>query len=165
MTDRLPALIDALRDELQHYGEMLALLDQQQESVVARAANDLLQTVSAINGHGSQIQQARERREQRRREVAGQLGLPPDAHFSDLIPRLPEDYRPLLQALVHENNELLSRVQQRARQNHLLLTRSLDLMQRFVNTLFGAGHTSTYDGNGGLIPPGLPVRSLYEAVV
>ena len=33
-------LIEKLRDELHQYGEMLALLEQQQESVIARAAED-----------------------------------------------------------------------------------------------------------------------------
>ncbi len=41
-----------------------------------------------------------------------------------------------MQALVQENNELLVRVQQRARQNHLLLLRSLELMQKLINSLF-----------------------------
>ncbi len=52
-----------------------------------------------------------------------------------LIPLLPADYRPLVQALVDENNELLVRVRQRARQNHLLLSRSVELMQGLLNTL------------------------------
>ena len=33
---------------------------------------------------------------------------------------------------MRENNELLVRVQQRARQNHLLLSRSVEMMQRFI---------------------------------
>ena len=57
------------------------------------------------------------------------------AAFADLIPLLPADYRPLLQALVEENNELLVRVRQRARQNHLMLRRSVELMQELLNTL------------------------------
>ena len=48
---------------------------------------------------------------------------------------LPEHYRPLLGALVQENNELLERVRHRAGENQALLLRSLELMQRFITTL------------------------------
>jgi len=45
MIDALQTLIEALRDELKQYGEMLALLDQQQELVAGRAADELLHSV------------------------------------------------------------------------------------------------------------------------
>lgn len=164
MPENLPALIEALREELKHYGEMLALLDQQQESAMARATDDLLQAVAAINAQGGVLQTARTHRETCRQAVARQLGLPEETGFTELIPQLPEDYRPLVAALVQENNELLVRVRQRARQNHLLLSRSLELMQRFLSSLFCPGQSATYNGNG-VVPAGLPIRSLYEAVV
>ena len=50
--------------------------------------------------------------------------------FAAIIPLLPPDYRPLVQALVQENNELLARVHQRTRQNHLLLSHAVELMQQ-----------------------------------
>lgn len=165
MTASLETLVRALRDELQQYGEMLALLDQQQEGVLARAADDVLQSVSAIHAQGAVIESARRDREANRRQVAIEFGLPKDTPFTELLPRLPEDYRPLVRALVEENNELLVRVQQRARQNHLLLSRSLELMQKFLSSLFPPGRTQTYDGAGKMYAPALPMHSLYEAVV
>ena len=36
MMEKTERLIEALREELQHYGEMLVLLEQQQEHVVRR---------------------------------------------------------------------------------------------------------------------------------
>jgi flagellar biosynthesis/type III secretory pathway chaperone len=81
-----------------------------------------------------------------------------------LIKVLPRDYRPLVSALMEENNELLRRVQQRARQNHLLLSRSVELMQSFLGTLFQVGQGSTYDNSGGASRAALPPRTLYEAV-
>ena len=41
-----------------------------------------------------------------------------------------------MEALVRENNELLVRVQQRARQNHLLLSHCVELMQQLINSIF-----------------------------
>ena len=90
-------------------------------------------------------------------------------HFSRCIrpaeiPLLPDDYRPLVRALVEENNELLMRVQQRARQNHVLLSRSVDLMQRFIATLIPSEKLTRYNEAGTVSTPGLPHRTMYEAV-
>lgn len=164
MIDTLNALIAALREELQQYGEMLTLLDREQEFVMRRASQDLFEAVTAIQSQAGVIQQAREAREDRRNEVAAALGLPGDTSFTSLIPKLPADYQPLVQALVRENNQLLVRVQQRARQNHLLLSRSLELMQRFMSMLFPARDSQVYDDHGQRPSWSPPLHSLYEAV-
>jgi flagellar biosynthesis/type III secretory pathway chaperone len=128
-------LVEALRDELKNYGEMLALLDRQQEYLMTRAANEVSQSIGLVQAQGLAIQQARERREDCRRAVAGEAGEEESASFKELIPLLPSDYQPLLKALVDENNELLFRVRRRARQNHLMLKRSVELMQQLLNSL------------------------------
>ena len=164
MIELLKSLIESLRLELQQYGEILALLDQQQELVVVRASDDLLRTVASINKQSTVIQSARQHRQSCQREMARFLEQSAETAFLDLIPLLPEEYRPLLRALIDENNQLLLRVQQRARQNHLLLNRSLDLMQRFINTLSPGSRMPTYDGMGNLFPAALGARPIYEAV-
>jgi flagellar biosynthesis/type III secretory pathway chaperone len=147
-TDNLEPLITALREEMQQYGEMLVLLDRQQEQVKARAAGEIFQSISLIQAQAAAIQSAREHREKCRGAVALSCSQPESAHFSCLIPLLPPDYRPLLQALVHENNQLLGRIHKRARQNHVLLRRSVELMRDLLRTLFPARQTSLYNGNG-----------------
>jgi hypothetical protein len=164
MTEALNRLIAALREELQQYGEMLALLDRQQDMVVARATEDLFQSIAAIQNQAALIHSARSHRDHCRNAVATAVGRPPDVAFSDLIPELPPNYRPLVDALVTENNQLLGRVQQRARQNHLLLTRSLELMQRLLSTLLPSRDPLVYDGHGGRPAGPLPAAPLYEAV-
>jgi hypothetical protein len=135
MTETLPRLIEALRNELQQYGEMLALLDQQQETVQLRGADDILHSISSINAQSQIIQAARQHRRSLQQQLAQRLNQSEEATFAQLIPSLPEHYQPLVTALVQENNELLDRVRERAQQNHLQLQRSLDLMQRFITTL------------------------------
>lgn len=164
MTDALQRLIEALRDELQQYGEMLALLDQQQEQVCARVADDLLSTVALIQEHGTVMQGARRQREECRSAVARALGLRDEATFLELLPRLPVNFRPLVQALVDENNDLLRRVQQRARQNHFLLSRSMELMQSVIGSLVPQARPLTYGHAGVMASPTLPSRTLYDAV-
>ena len=157
-------LMAALRHELKQYGEILALLEQQQEHVLARAADDVLQSVGAINGQMKNIQTARQEREQCQNEVAALLSPDGAPSFVHLMPLLPEPYRAAIAALVRENNDLLGRVQRRARQNHLLLCRSLEMMRQFINTLLPVAPTKTYNGGGHLQPVDQPVQALYQAV-
>jgi flagellar biosynthesis/type III secretory pathway chaperone len=164
MKEILPNLIEALREELKEYGEMLALLDSQQEMVMHRQTQDLLGSVAAINAQAGTIAAARREREQHQRHVARLLGLPEDSSFEKIIPQLPGDYRPLVQALVRENNDLLVRAQQRARQNHLLLNRVVELMQRFLGSFFPAQQPTTYDDGGQMLAAALPQHSIYDAV-
>src|SRR5205085_7818746 len=102
--------------------------------------------------------------ELRQNELSLHLGLDKGTEFSKIVPRLPEDYRPLMNALVQENNALLARIQQRARQNHLLLRQSLDFMQRFLTSLFPGNETRVYNGGGQVFAPGAPGVAVYEAV-
>jgi len=164
MIHSIKVLIEALRDELQNYGEMLALLDRQQEHLISRAASEVFQSISLIKAQGAAILQARDRREDCRRAVAGQCGQSREAAFAVLIPLLPADYQPLLRALVDENNELLMRVRRRARQNHLLLRRSVELMQDLLNTLLPSRQASVYDDTGSCQAAPAEQRRFYEAV-
>lgn len=160
----LPALVEALRQELRQYGEMLALLDQQREHVISRNGNEVLQTVAAINQQAEAIKAARVQRETCQQELAAALQKPQHTPLNTLLPLVPESARFAVSSLVRENNDLMTRVQQRARQNHLLLSRSLELMQRFINTLLPAAAPSTYTGAGQLQSQTLPAQTLYEAV-
>jgi flagellar biosynthesis/type III secretory pathway chaperone len=164
MTDRIQTLINALRDELKEYGEMLALLDRQQQSVIERAAADVFQSAGPIQRQGSTIREIRAHREECARAMARDLLLEPDTGFVVLIPLLPAAYRPLIKALVDENNELLVRVQQRARQNHLLLSRSVELMQGLLDSLLPSREMRVYNGRGGMQVHQAVPRSLYQGV-
>jgi len=164
MIQSIKLLIDALRDELQNYGEMLALLDRQQAYLIARDASEVFQSISLIKAQGAAILQSRARREECRRAVAQDSRQAPETGFADLIPLLPPDYQPLLRALVEENNELLMGVRRRARQNHLMLRRSVELMQELLHTLLPARQGSVYDGTGSRPASDTAPCRLYEAV-
>jgi flagellar biosynthesis/type III secretory pathway chaperone len=164
MNQLLDILIEALREELKQYGEMLALLDQQQQLVISRQGPELVRCVASVDAQALAIRVARDEREQRRLHLARNLSLREDAGFGELLGRVPRDYRPLIQALVQENNELLTRVHQRARQNHLLLNRAVELMQRFLNTLVPGSNPTVYTDLGVVPPGGIAPESVYNAV-
>ena len=163
MNELMQNFIESLREELRQYGELLALLDVQREQVVRRLADELTETVTAINAQGEVIRAARLERAQRQRELARSLLMPDETLINKLIPALPEVYRPLISALVEENNQLLTRVQQRARQNHILLSRSLELMGQFINSFCAIG-VPTYNDSGNLAKVPVPARTFYEAL-
>src|SRR5437016_5075218 len=148
MNELLHNLVEALREELKQYGEMLALLEHQQQLVVLRQGADLLQSVAAADLQAETIRAARCEREQRFLHLTRTLKLDEAIGFRELTAHLPAEYQPLVQALVQENNELLLRIQKRARQNHLLLRRAVELMQRFINTLVAGASPATYTEAG-----------------
>jgi hypothetical protein len=139
MISTLESLIGALRNELQQYGEMLALLDEQHAAVKLQGADDILQSIAAVNAQSGAIQAARESRQVWQRQLAEALHQDPNSAFLHLIPLLPEAYRPLVAALLQENNELLDRVRERAQQNHSLLRQSMEITRSFITTLAPEG--------------------------
>jgi hypothetical protein len=164
MTQPLQRLIDALRTELEAYGEMLALLDQQQEQVVSRAADDLLQTVLAINSQQAAIRSARLERDLCQRNLSVSLGQPGVTTFAELLPLLSAEHRILVNALVEENNGLILKVQRRAAQNHLLLSRSVELTRTLIRALFPTNIGVTYDENGAVLALSMAGAPVYQDV-
>jgi len=165
MKAELEALIGTLREELTQYGELLALLEQQQDLIVSRSAEGLLENLGAINAQVPVVAAARQRRDQLRKELAVALGNPSTLSFRQLMVLVPPDYQPLLEALVDEINDLLMRSQQRLRQNHLLLSRSLDLMQQMIFSLFPSSGGQTYSQAGMVKSGPLPQSSLCEMIL
>jgi len=164
MIEFVEKLITALREELQQYGEMLARLDEQQQFVIRRAAEAAMQSVPLIQSQSSVLTHARETRCSALKELCGKMSLPEGATFKEVLPQLPSDYRPLVEALVEENNQLLQRIHQRARQNHILLTRTIESMQHVINSLGAHRPTPVYNDDGNLFVPASARPAIYEAV-
>jgi len=123
-----------------------------------------LQSVAEINAQSECIAKACGHRERCQLTLAQAVGLALNGSLGEIIPLLPPDYQPLTQALMEENNALLVRIQQRARQNHHLLRRSLDLMQRFISAMFPASRTTGLHEGGTVFTSTWPSRPLYEAI-
>jgi hypothetical protein len=164
MNELLSNLIESLRDELKHYGELLAQLEHQQQLVVRRQTQDLLHSAGGVNAQADAVAAARREREQHRRKIAKHLKLNDAAPIGEILPLLPEHYRGLIHALIHENNELLLRVQQRARQNQLLLSHAGELMQRFITAILPGATPATPDDAERLPQTSLSSSSIFEAI-
>ncbi len=164
--DDINRLIESLREEMTQYGELLALMQEQQELIINRQPQELLANLNEVNGQMEKIAVARQAREQARLSLATQLGGTQETTFTEMTSQLPEEYRPLLEALVEEINALLQNVHKWLRQNHLLLKRSLDLMQDILQNVFPAqASPKTYGRQGAVSPVNPPPSTLYEGII
>jgi len=164
MIEFIQKLIETLREELQQYGEMLARLDDQQQLVKRRAAEAAMNSVPLLQSQSALLTRVRGARFSAMKELCAQMKLPDNATFRELVPQLPNDYQPLVEALVQENNELLQRIHQRARQNHILLTRTIESMQHVINSLGIHRPTPVYNDAGNVFVPTNAQPAIYEAV-
>ena len=160
MKEQLDKLVGHLREELIQYGELLSLLEQQQEMIVNRSADGLMQNLTSIHAQMAEIAKARTYREQCREEVAESLGLDSELPIKEMYSSLPVEYQSLVQALVDEVNALLLKANQSLRQNHLLLSRSLEFMQKLIQSLFPTQAGQTYDQSGQIGAAYVPQRTL-----
>jgi hypothetical protein len=146
MVTTFEQFIDALRNELQQYGEMLALLETQQCALHHRSTDAVAASASTLNSQSVEIDSARRLRENLQRQVAWALGVPEEQTVRQLIPLAPPEYQPLLTALAHEIQELLRRVRHCARENHEHLRRSLEQMEQFITKLSPPSGKDLLDG-------------------
>ena len=163
MREHIANLVNALRQELAQYDAMLALLDRQQQQIGTRSADDVYQSIGPVRQQGLAMQKARTHREACRAQLAQELQRGRESSFAELISLLPADCQPLLLGLVRQNNELLARVRQRTRQNHLRLSRSIEMMQSLLGSLFPSRISRIYNGRGAMKFRRFSPRSTYEA--
>ena len=111
MNEELNNLVNALREELTQYGEVLALMQEQQELIINRAANDLLINLNRVNEQMERVAIARNQRETCRQNLVAALGGAEDTTFRQMTEILPPEVQPLLDALVQEINHMLQNIQ------------------------------------------------------
>ena len=164
--DDINRLIESLREEMTQYGELLALMQEQQELIINRQPQELLTNLNEVNVQMEKIAEARQAREQARATLTTQLNATQETTFKQMTSQLPAEYQPLLEALVDEVNALLQNVHKWLRQNHLLLKRSLDLMQGILQNVYpDQASPKTYGRQGVVSPVNPPPSTLYEGII
>ncbi|HKB91220.1 MAG TPA: flagellar protein FlgN [Opitutaceae bacterium] len=141
-------IADALRDELQEYGALLGLYDQQQERIFQRDPDGVLIIAQTIESLATRLQQVRKRREDLVRTFAFEHGADPESTLRALLSHVASEARPLVEALVDEINHLIRRTRRRARQNRLLLARAIEVRQQTLQALKPETFSQTYSPAG-----------------
>lgn len=141
-------IADALRTEIAGFGGLLNLFEQQQKRLFARDTDAVLQLSTDIEAQTRQMQLDRQLRERIVAEFALTQGQPATATLRSLLPFLPADARPLLEALIADVNRLIHRVRQLTRQNHQLLARTVESHRELMSTLRPDTFQQTYSPAG-----------------
>lgn len=148
MNNTWELIAHSLRDELQEYGGLLSLFEEQQGALFRRDATGVLATVTAIEEHARSAAGKRVRREQLVRDFALASGRNADATLRSLLDCFPAEVRPMIEALIDEVNRLVHRARKGVRQNTALLQRAIELHQEALRTLKPEAFTKTYSQRG-----------------
>ena len=100
-------LIEAMRAELLHAGEMLALANEWKAGAEAAAEASLEQIETALEEQFQALQAAQAWRTTWQRRVRQELQASATIPFSQIVARLPAKYQPLVASLEHENERLV----------------------------------------------------------
>ncbi len=157
-------LVDLLRKEVQEYGALFNLLDTQQKEIFNRQAELVLTINEEVESYMLDMGVLRERREECVRDMAMRIGCNTELSLSKMLNFFPEFIRPLLQALIDEINHMIERTRRKARQNFLLLSRTMELSQETVSALSPDNYTKTY-GRKGRVGVSGRMPSRYKAFV
>ncbi|MDD5349006.1 MAG: flagellar protein FlgN [Chthoniobacteraceae bacterium] len=141
-------LADALRHEVQEYGELLNLFGQQQEAILGRDPDLVLAITELLERQTEVIDGCYREREEWVRKAAAECGHPADTPLRELLINYTEPVRLLLSALIDEINALVFRTKRRARQNQMLLSRSIDVSQQILQRLNPGSILQTYSTTG-----------------
>jgi len=142
-------ITECLRNELQEYGALLALFEEQQANLLRRDADQVASLAISIEEQARATHSSRERREQCVSDFASKHGCPADTSLRQLLPHFPAEVQPLLHALIDEINHLIHRIRRDARQNQMLLTRAVEAHDEALRTLMpDTFKTRTYSARG-----------------
>lgn len=148
--DQWEEVVESLRAELQEYGGLLSLLDEQRRSIVGRDTESLLDRNGEIGLQLKKTHLMRLDREHLSESLARELGLVDIHKLSDMLPFVPEPALPLLRELVDRVNDLLEKIQRKAGQNRMLLSRACEITEEIMRTLQPQSLTKTYNEKGNL---------------
>lgn len=157
-------LVELLRHEMQEYGGLYNLLQRQQEEIFKKDPELVLKTNAEIESYMSEMGGLREKRETYVRDMARACGADEEKPLSKLLPHFPDFMQPMLQALVDEINAMVRRTRQKARQNFMLLSKTMELNHETMRTLQPESYAKTYTKRG-QVGVKSTVQSRYQAFV
>jgi len=90
----------------------------------------------------------RQQREEMVSGIADTFECGQEETLSKMVRYFPDYVQPLLQALIDEINQMIKRTRSKARQNFLLLSRTMELTQETVAALRPENYSKTYTRKG-----------------
>ncbi len=143
-------LLHLLRDELQEYGGLMGLLSAQQESILNREPETLLELNQSVRSQMETSQVLQDRRNGYVRELASDFGKAENSALSELLPCFPPVTRPMFESIVEEINSLIAKIRRKLDQNRRLLSRLNEVTEQILAVADPRAHSKTYDRRGDL---------------
>ncbi len=147
-TEILDEMAQALRAELQEYGGLLGLLEDQQSAILRGEPDSFLDLGTAVHEQTSLLGAHRACREKAVRHFSSGCRQPETSTLVELLVHMPPSEAGMIGALVEEINALIGRTQRRLRQNHLLLARCVTAAQQAMVLASSGEIMSTYGRAG-----------------
>lgn len=143
-------IADCLRREIAEYGALYGFYEEQQTRLFKHDAEAVLRLSGDIEVQVRVLHDCRREREAAVSGFANAHGQPTGATIRSLLPLVPADARPLLEALVNEINVLIHRLRRISRHNHMLLARKVELQQQMLRQMLPGTFSQTYSPKGRL---------------
>lgn len=141
-------LVLALRAELEEYGALLCHFDAQQEAILHRQPDQVLELGTKIEGQLETARTTRKTREAISRAAAQAAGFAEQTALKELVHFFRPAVRPMIEALTDEVNRLINFTRRRAQQNQMLLSRAMEVTQEMLGRLSPDSLTRTYSPGG-----------------
>lgn len=148
MSEYWKLLAESLRTEVAEYGRLVQIFEEQQVHLLKREAADVLRTTNEIDQQVRIVAESRRSREGTTRDFARAQGLAEAATIRALLPAVPAEARPLIEALVDDLNRLVRRVRRISRHNRLFLIRTIETHQELLRRFRPGSFTKTYSNAG-----------------
>ena len=141
-------LLDLLRDELQEYGGLIGLLNAQQQSILNRRSDSLLEINQSVQTQMEASQILQKRRQGLVCSLARSFGESERSTLSELVQHFPDVTRPMFESIIEEINSLIGRVREKVMQNQRLLARLVEVTDQILGATDPASHSKTYSSEG-----------------
>lgn len=143
-------LLGLLRDELQEYGGLVGLLSAQQQSILNRRPESLLEINQSVQTQMEASQMLQRRRQGFVSSLASSYGESDESTLSELVPHFPDVTQPMFQSIIEEINNLISQIRRKIEQNQRLLNRLTEVTDQILGVTDPGSHSKTYDKSGDL---------------
>jgi len=141
-------LLELLRTELQEYGGLIGLLNAQQQSILSRRSDSLIEINHSVQTQMEASQILQKRRQGYVSNLARNFGHSEQSTLSELLPHLPDVTQPMFESIIEEINSLISNVRRKVAQNQRLLARLIEVTDHILSSANPASHSKIYSKQG-----------------
>ena len=143
-------LLTLLRDELQEYGGLIGLLSAQQQSILNRRPDSLMELNQSVQTQMEASQILHKRRQGFVSSLAQKFGESESSSLSEIVDHFPDVTQPMFHSIIEEINSLISQVRKKIEQNKRLLMRLSEVTDQILSVTDPSSQTKTYTRDGNL---------------